>query len=251
MALQEKLHELFLLDCQVRGMRSRLDNADRRHGAVQRKLDQLSQQHSELANQIKAGQVKANSFEHEANDCETRIDHLRQQMNQVRSNREYSALLLEVNTLKVKQGDLEEQALEELTRIDELRAQLKELVDQAKTQQKIVDAAAAEVKAHQAEVGQELETLTVKRSQAEQQVPQHARDLFNRLSEEHDGEAMTPVFEQNRKALEYNCGGCFMSIPIEHVNALIRRPDQLTCCPSCARILYMDSDLKATMGLKA
>ncbi len=53
MSLQAKLRSLFLLDQQLRGLRSRLDAATARSRAQQTKLERLAQQRREIADQHK------------------------------------------------------------------------------------------------------------------------------------------------------------------------------------------------------
>jgi len=61
---------------------------------------------------------------------------------------------------------------------------------------------------------------------------------------------MAPVHEEDRRRMEYCCGGCFMQIPVEKVN-LLARGDTLVTCGSCARILYFEAALKETFGGKS
>jgi predicted nucleic acid-binding Zn-ribbon protein len=250
MSLQEKLHALYLLDSQVRGLRSRLDSAVRRHDAMHNKLKQIEQQKLEVADQIKHEKARATTFEKQADDLEQRITKLRDQMSQVTSNKEYSALLVEVNTLKLEKSQLEESAIGELTQVDELETRLAELVSHGEQQIKLLEGAVAEVKQHQTDVGDRLEQVTNERDAAAAQVPADTLKVFDRLAHTHDGEAVAGVIEENRRRLEYNCDGCYMSIPVERVNALYTRPDEPTTCPNCGRFLYLPEALKSAMGVK-
>jgi uncharacterized protein len=250
LSLQEQLHSLYLLDQQVRGLRSRLDAARRRQRALETKRDQLQQQQAELAQQLKQAQASAASLEHQAADVDQRIEQLRQQMNSVRSNKEYSALLVEVNTLKQAKSEHEDGALEKMSEVDALKARLAEIETRAADQQKMVDRAAAEADQARAEVGDRLDDATAERDAAAAEVPAEARQLFERLVEMHDGEALAPVDEVDRRRMEYNCGGCYMSLPIEHVNSIMAKPNAPTTCPSCGRILYLGQELKAALAPK-
>ena len=46
-------------------------------------------------------------------------------------------------------------------------------------------------------------------------VPNHALDIFKRVAETFDGQAVAAVEQQEGKAVAYTCGGCFMGIPTE------------------------------------
>jgi predicted nucleic acid-binding Zn-ribbon protein len=40
---------------------------------------------------------------------------------------------------------------------------------------------------------------------------------------------------------DYVCGGCYMSLNAEHVNAL-RTRDEIRTCDNCGRILYLEAE---------
>ena len=250
MSLQDKLRQLFLLDKQVRGLRTRLNSATSRLTVQQSKLSQLTQQQEELKVQLKQTQAKASDLEGQVKESEQRIDHLRDQMQSVKSNKEYSAVLLEVNTLKDEKSKIEDEAIEQLGQIDRLKQDLDENLQRLATQQKLVDGAQADVDKSRAEIGHRLEELMVERDQAASEIPDDARTAFDRIADQHEGETMASVSEENRRHREYSCGGCYMSIPIERFNALMIQSDQIVCCPSCGRILFVDQELKASYTCK-
>lgn len=250
MSLQENLYNLFLLDKQVRGMRRRLDASTGRLNAQTARLGQFTQQHTELQTQLKHNQAKATGLENQAKDIQQRIEHLRQQMQNVTNNKEYSAVLLEVNTLKEDKSKVEDEALEQMEQIDTLKREIEEMASRVQEQEKLVEVAQAEVETCRTEVGQQLNELEARRNEAEQQIPIDARTLFNRMADMHEGNAMVPVSEESRRHMEYTCGGCYITIPAERVNALMTQKDQIICCPSCSRILYIEKELQASIGSK-
>ena len=250
LTLQEQLRELYRLDQQVRGLRSRLDAAERRQQAQQQRLAQLQQQHEELAGQLRHHRAHAHQLEQDANGLEEKIKSLRQRMNTARSNKEYSATLVEVNTLKERKGKLEDQALERMGEIEALQERVTELEQKIADQQKLVAGAARDVESARQEVGERLEQATTERDAAAQQVPPQARSIFDRLSFSYEGEALAEVHEQDRRRMEYTCEGCYMSLPIERVNALLSQPNELVTCSNCGRILYMDQQLRSAIGSK-
>jgi len=72
---------------------------------------------------------------------EAKIEKLRQQMNSVRSNKEYSALLVEVNTFKVEKDKLEEEALLAMGKVEGVAADLTALEAQVAEQAKLAKVA--------------------------------------------------------------------------------------------------------------
>lgn len=249
--MQQKLYELFVADQRVRGLRARLDAAIRRQAAQQTKLDQLTQQRLELGQQHKQLQAQASTLEHQSRDAQAKVEHLRQQMNSVKTNREYSALLVEMNTLKIEKDKLEEQALQQLERVEAVARQITEADAAIETQRKLTQGATAEVQARRDEVAHDLAEATAHRDEAASKLPGEVLESYDRAANAHEGEAMAEVVEENRRSMEYTCGGCFMGIPVELLNALLRNDERPVVCPSCGRILYVEQALRSAFGSKA
>lgn len=248
MPLHENLYQLFLLDQQVRGLSTRLDSARNRHKSQQTKLDQLSQQHRELAEQVKQVTAKTTALEKEATDIESRISTIRNRMNTATSNKEYAALLLEVNTIKIEKDKKEEEAIAQMENRERLSAQLTELEAKVADQRKMVGQAEKEVVDRTSEVGEKLAEVTAQRDAATKELPADALAAFNKAASYHDGEALAVVVEESRKHHEYSCGGCYMSIPVERLNALMTRHNVVTTCPNCGRILYVAEELRQSLA---
>ncbi len=246
MSLSDKLRELFLLDQQVRGLRSRLDSALRRLELQKTKLAQFSRQRDELHQQHMVVRAKAMTLELQTKEADDRVAKLREQMNNVKTNKEYSALLVEVNTLKADKSKVEDQALGELAKADELDKNIKDVDAKIVDQQKIVQGAEKEVEECRNEVGTRLDTLTAERDTALNELPLEAKQQFQKSAQLHDGDGMAAVIEESRRHKEYTCGGCYIGLPVERVNTLMVS-DQIVVCPSCGRILYIEAELKSSM----
>lgn len=248
MPLQDQLLAYFELDQRVRAMRARLDAALRRRDAQQRKLAQLKQAAGELDQQLKTAQAHAATLENEANAIEERVVTQRDKMNSATSNKEYSALLVEVNTLKADKSKIDDQVLESMTKAEALQAEAGALDEKVQAQTKLVEGATREVEEAQTEVGGKLEEVTAERDAAGEPLSAEMRKTFDRLSHTYDGEAMAEIEEQDRRRMEYTCGGCFTLLPVESVNSLITKPDQVTTCGTCQRILYVGNELRESLA---
>ena len=247
MTLNDALRQLFLVDSQLRGLDSRLSGARRHVKAQTAKINQLQQQNSELTEQLKQAQAHAATLDNDIAAANQRIDHLRDQMNTVTTNKEYSAMLVEVNTLKADRGKIEDQALEVMGQVDTYKAEFKGLTEAMEEQAKIKQIADQELTERTAEVSEQLDELRRKRDAAAKEIPLDTLQIFDRLAETYEGEAMAAVIEEDRRRLEYVCGGCYMQIPVEKVNKLANG-DDVVRCTSCTRILYLESELKEAIG---
>ena len=249
MGLNDALRDLYLVDQQVRGLESRLDGARRHVRAQEIKIEQLTQQQGELTNQLKHTQAQSANLENEIAGSDQRISQLREQMNTVKTNKEYSAMLVEVNTLKADKAKLEEQALELMSQVEVFQSEVEHLDCALAEQNRIKDLADKDLAERTGEVGERLSELKAERADKATHVPSDSLEIFDRMAETFDGEAMAPVVEEDRRRMEYICGGCYMSLPVEMVNRLISH-DEMVRCTSCNRILYIEQELKEAMGAK-
>jgi predicted nucleic acid-binding Zn-ribbon protein len=63
-------------------------------------------------------------------------------------------------------------------------------------------------------------------------------EIFKRVAETYDGEAVAEVAIQEGRNKSYSCGGCFMGTTAESVNLLMTR-DEIIRCANCTRILVL------------
>ena len=247
MPVQDQLRALYTLDQQIRGLRSRVDAATRRLGVQQSRLDQQQRQAGELHDQLQHARAAAANLSNDNQTLDERIEKLRKTMANVRSNKEYSALLVEVNTLKVQKDKLESQELEQMSRVEELEGRHAETDQKAQEQQRLVESAQQEVDEGQAEIADQLEALEKERDEAADPIEPDTLALYRKLADDYEGEALAEIEEQDRRRMEYTCGACFMSLPIQVVNATLTSKDKPVTCSSCNRILYATNELKEAL----
>ena len=71
-----------------------------------------------------------------------------------------------------------------------------------------------------------------------QTIPPDMLEIFKRVAETYDGEALAVIDKQQGKTETYTCGGCFMGVTAESVNLLMTK-DDIVRCPNCTRILVL------------
>ena len=102
-----------------------------------------------------------------------------------------------------------------------------------------------------AELESDIESLRPARNEAAAAVPQKQRDMFDRMADRFEGEAMAAISKPDRRREEYACTACNMDLVVNIYNKLHSR-DELVFCPSCMRILYIPEDLtpEEAIGVK-
>ncbi|TVQ30582.1 MAG: hypothetical protein EA376_12010 [Phycisphaeraceae bacterium] len=247
MTVTEKLLRLHRVETQIRGLRKRIDSAQKYLDEQERQLASIQSRLDALATQMRQLKATAHNDENEIAELDARINKLRDQLNTAKTNKEYTALLTEVNTFKADKSAVEDRVLESMTRLDEVTEAVAQLEAEREERSKIRDIAAAERDQRAQEVKDRLEELEKEREVAAAEVPKDTLILLEQLGRRHDEDAMVPIEEHSRRHMEFSCGGCQVLLPMELVSAILGR-NVVTQCSSCGAILYMDDSLRESMS---
>jgi predicted nucleic acid-binding Zn-ribbon protein len=250
MGVVESLLNLYRVDVQVRGLRSRLTTAERHLSAQTKQLNDLQQQRQELQTRRRHLQATIANLEVETKAIDERLEKLRNELNSASTNKQYSALLAELNTVKAQRTGVEDRTLQDLEQLDKIEEQLKALEAQITEKTKLRDHAQAQLDERRHDVGHRLSELETERQAAAAVIPVQTLSIFEHLAEDYEGEAMAPLEEVDRRHREYACGACNMHVPFEQVAMLTSKTDALVRCPSCIRILYMQEEMRGTLAKK-
>ena len=238
----EALLRLQSVETQLSTVRGRLRGRKNAVLAQQAKLDQLAANHTALHGKYLSRRKDGDRAALDLKTREEQVARLRMSLNAAKTNKEYAAVLTQINTLKADNAKLEEEALRILQDADTIKAQTDEVAKQSESEK----ARLAEVQRTSTEevtrLTAMLEELKAKRNEAAHEVPAQALAVFNRIGGNYDGDAMAAIETQGQKPPhEFICGGCYMSLTAEHVNAL-RTKDEIRTCDNCGRILYLPTE---------
>ncbi len=245
MSLIAKLVNLHRVDSQARGLRSRLETAQRHVASQEKLLSTLTRQRQELAAQRKQIAARAGALEVEAQGVDERLARLRGDLDLQQTPRAYNALLSEVNGLKQDRASLDDRILAELEQGEKLKVESERVETSVAERQRLRDHAAKELAEREGEVSDRLHQLDRERATAAQGIPEITLTLFKKLGDMHDGDALAPIEEVDRRNREYSCGACNMHLPFESYSRLSAPSGSVVQCSSCHRILYLTQDVAA------
>jgi len=250
MSLTKDLISLFHIDSNVRGLRGRLESAQRYLDAQDRLLADLNQQHEEC--EVRRRHVRATvaNLEGEVEVLNERLEKLREELNVATTNKQYTAVLTERNVAKTARAELEDRILEEMETIEASSKQLEKIAEETAERKKVRKVAKAQLKQRHDEVGQRLAELEVERESAASVIPGGEIKIFNEMADAYDGEAMGQIEEIDRRRREYACGSCNMHLPFEAVASLLGGGDALVRCTACGRILYLADETRGALAKK-
>ncbi len=207
-------------------------------------IETLKKQVQDLDDSIADGQAKLAQLEKERREqelgLETAQDRLKkyqQQLNRIKTNREYDAIQTEIDVQKTSISEHEESILNIMTTSEELTETLEEY-------------------------SQELETLKVQNVPKWEQLEIDLSSIEDKLAIQQDHRKNVTVRLEGRLLVAYErirkgknglaivpirkraCGGCFKTLPPQTIQE-VRRTDSILICENCGRILYWDENLES------
>lgn len=242
------LVKLYQADRKLREAQGRLDAVSKNVRVQQGRLNELSERLRLSQVTLKEQQTQSAQYDLELKTRDARIEKLRSQQQNAKTNKEYQAFLVEINTEKVDKGKAEEHLLRLMDSVEKLAAETKELSKSVETEESKLATMQAEIGDRVKQLQAEMEAMRPARDAAAAAVPTKARDAFERLADRFEGEALSALTKPDRRREEYACTACNMDLVTDVYNKLHSR-DELVFCPSCHRILYIPDDLPLEMAV--
>lgn len=154
----------------------------------------------------------------------------RMRMNRIKNVKELQAVQREIDSMRQANGELEEELIRIMQEIDGLKAQIQDKEAEIASLQQ-------DWNQKQKELSEQIhgidEAVTAAATRRQKIASQVGRDLISRYELIFSRRGGMAVVEVHAGI----CQGCFMNIPPQLWNEIIRN-DKLHLCPSCQRILF-------------
>jgi predicted nucleic acid-binding Zn-ribbon protein len=233
------LMKLQSVENRLRAEKAKL-NRCRRNVIIQENLIRNLQNALEAKKEeVQLTKVQFDRLELELKSREETIAKLRTSLNSAKTNKEYAALLTQLNTTKADNSKIENQSLDLLKDIEVDEAECKDILKQIEEQKQTLDQTRKESESLAAKYETNIDDIQAEWNQIAKDVPRNPLEIFKRVAESYDGQAVALVEQQEGRVGTYSCGGCFMGVPAESVNMLMTK-DDIIRCPNCTRILVID-----------
>ena len=183
-------------------------------------------------------QVQSDRLELELKARDESIAKLRASLNAAKTNKEYAAILTQLNTTKADNSKVETQVLEFMKDIETDEAEIKSIVEQIEEQKQVLEKTRTESETLSVKYQQQIEQVQGEWDKLAKEIPAEQLEIFKRVAETYDGEALSIIGIPEGNKGPYSCGGCFMGITAETVNLLMTKDDVIRC-PNCTRILVL------------
>jgi len=188
--------------------------------------------------EIQLTKVQSDRLELELKTRDETIAKLRASLNVAKTNKEYASVLTQLNTTKADNSKIENQILELMKDIEADEAECEEIQNQIEEQKQKLEQTRKETELNATKYEAEITEIQDEWGQVAQPIPAEPLEIFKRVAETYDGEALATIDQQEGKTEAYSCGGCFMGITAECVNLLMTK-DDIIRCSNCTRILVL------------
>jgi len=232
------LVKLQSVENQLRAAKAKLTRCRRNVVMQENQVRSLANSLEAKKEEIQLTKVQSDRLELELRTRDEQIARLRASLNVAKTNKEYAAVLTQLNTTKADNSKIETQILELLKDIEADEAECEKIQEQIDEQKQILKRTREEAELMAAKYEAQIEEIQTNWEEAARNIPPESLNIFKRVAETYDGEALAVVETQEGKTAVYSCGGCFMGVTAESVNLLMTK-DDIIRCPNCTRILVL------------
>lgn len=226
----KKLTELQVVDLKI----AKLD-AEKKSEQVEidRRVKSLEERKAsivELEERMAGIEARRRGLDAELIDELGRIKERQSKMMQVQTNREYQSLLKEIEDGKKHNKDREDEVIQLAEQHDALAKILAEQIKLCGQEEEALAADSKEQEKNASDLGDKKAVILQKREAMAKGIDPGMLRKYDLIRQRRNGMAVAGVTNGV-------CQGCFMSIPPQLFNEIIRG-DKLIACPTCQRIMY-------------
>jgi len=222
-ALQSIDLEIDKIDSAVKSEQNRLDD----------RISALAERESiinDLQENMTSHEKERRTLEDEVADKISHVRERQSKMMQVQTGREQTALLKEIEDAKKNVKENEEKIISLMEDIEKLKIQVEEEQNLLKGEKQLVAEETDKVGTNIEAINKGKRSKDNGRKRQAKQIKENTLRKYNTLRERRNGLAMVNV-------VDGVCQGCFMAIPPQQFNMLLKG-DMMFDCPTCQRIMY-------------
>jgi predicted nucleic acid-binding Zn-ribbon protein len=175
-------------------------------------------------------QAARRTFDKDLAAVQGRLSKFKDQLMEVKTNREYQAMQKEIETGQHEVRRIEDKILEQMLEADEIAAAAKRAESDLAAEQAAIDAERRRMEEEAARLQKEVEASSVARQEIVGILSAAALALFEQLARGRRGTALA-------EAREGLCTVCHVRLRPQRFNE-VRRNEAIIQCDSCQRILY-------------
>jgi predicted nucleic acid-binding Zn-ribbon protein len=193
-------------------------------------LNRLKKSYVDKNEEIALKKQRIKDLRNKMLEAEMERDKYEQQMDHVKTQREYEALDKEIKTAAEKESDLRNQLQKEEKILEEMVSNIEREEMMIKKQEEEIKSEQSRIKHELKEKGKMLKNLEKEESKITPGLDEEILFKFERIIKSKAGVGIVPI-------LQGICTGCHMILTAQFTND-VRLLDKIMFCPNCSRILF-------------
>ncbi len=226
----QHLIQLQELDVIAERTRRRIADMPAARAALEESVSARAAAVDAVKQQVAANQAARRDIEKDLAAVQTRLSKYKNQLMEVKTNKEYQAMQKEMSVAEEEVSALETRMLERMVEADGFAAELKTAEAALKAEQAESARGLQQLDTERGELERALQKTTAERQTLTAQISKDALAVFDRVAHGRKGLAIA-------EARDGLCTVCHVRLRPQIFNE-IRRNDSLIQCDSCTRILY-------------
>ncbi len=218
------------LDAQIKDISLFLNKMPPQISQIEKKIEESFSTVKEYKEKLAQNQKKRRELDSEVEDLKARISKFQNQLNDVKTNKEYSSLLKEIEDAKNKVDKLEEEIISLMLESDDIDSEIKEEELKAKQEKQRLLKEKQELMDKSREMKEKKQSLLQEKTQVEPNIPEEQLSLYKKIYQSNSGIALSPVTDDF-------CSVCQIRIRPQVINEL-KEGKEIILCENCGRILY-------------
>lgn len=227
----ERLIDLQHAESAVAEAQAHIAAHPQRLAAAEARLNEARAVVEAARNRLKVNQEQRRELEKNAAVYQGRLTKFKDQLSEVKTNREYQAMQHEIATAQTDLGAAEEKVLEQMVEADAIALDIKQAEAALARDEKEIDAEKRALADDLATAERRLAQATERRDTIVRESPRALIDLFHQVAKARKGIAISSA---TRDGL---CSVCHVRLR-PPVFQKVRQNDEIVQCETCQRILY-------------
>jgi predicted nucleic acid-binding Zn-ribbon protein len=226
----QHLIQLQEIELTAERIRRRIEAIPGAQAALDARITEQTARVSAIKERIAVNQAARRDIEKDLAAVQTRLSKYKDQLMEVKTNKEYQAMQTEISVAEQNVRGQEDRLLERMEETEILTGELKAAETSLKSDQADVAKERQSLESERTTLDGELARAAVERTQVAASLPAGALSIFEQLTRHRKGLAMS-------EAREGHCSQCHVRLRPQVFNE-VRRNDSLIQCENCSRILY-------------
>jgi uncharacterized protein len=218
------------LDSEIDSARRRIAEIPSLQQALEARLSEQEAAVAAVKERLTASQTVRRDIEKEVAAVQSRLSKYKDQLMEVKTNKEYQAMQKEIATAEEAVRSHEDRILEQMEEADVLTRQLKAAEGELARQRAEIAAERARLEEERAATDRAVEKTIAERGLVAKELSPEALNLFEHVARQRKGLAVA-------EARNGHCMVCHVRLRPQVFNE-VRRNEALIQCDSCLRILY-------------